>query len=74
MPSKISGCMLLRPILHAWLYVKQKRTDLVNEVSVCPIIQLRSLEIDIHAPVNVVTTHSLHQESGRLSAPEGQQG
>lgn len=54
--------------------LKQKRTDLVNEVSVCHIIQLRSLQIDMHAPVTVVTTHSLHRESGRLSAPQGQQG
>lgn len=54
--------------------LKQKRTDLVNEVSVCHIIQLRSLQIDMHAPVTVVTTHSLQRESGRLSAPQGQQG
>lgn len=25
MPSKILGCMLLCPILHAWLYVKAKK-------------------------------------------------
>ena len=61
--------------MHASVNLSVKKTsNLVNDLSVCHIIQLRSLEIDIHAPLTVLTTHSLPMQTGRLSGALGQLG